>query len=282
MAAPALRGDPRATAIHWAAWSAQLDQHGDRDAIVDVVAAAHERLGLFETALPLLQGRLRDQPGAVDEADVVGRMAHAYRMLGDEPRAREAIDFQLATHEGAPGLTDDIAAIATTMAARDGFLTARAWLAGLRQRANDPTLVRALHRSEIELALGWGTPAQIVQSLSAMPEIASEPTLEPARVRDRHELAVALVRAGRHAEAVGPLRGLIDRTSDPQERDRLAYHLAVAELAQGHEADAVRILERIAGDGTRWGLVARARLHERRLEAALAVLSKRSTKEPTL
>lgn len=282
LAAPALRGDPRTAAIHWYAWSDQLGEHGRREAIVDAVAAAHERLALFDVALPLLQTRLRGGLDAVDEADVVGRMTHAYRMLGDEPRAAEAIDFQLASHPSAPGLLDEIRASAITLAERDGFPTARARLDELRAVTKDAQVLAALQRTEIELALGWGTPAQIVQSLSVVspaPASANEPTLDPVVRRDRHELAVALVRAGRHADAVGPLRAEIDRTADPQERDRLAYHLALAELELGHEADAVRILERIANDGTRWGLVARARLHERRLAAAVATLSSRG-KEP--
>ncbi|HWB77715.1 MAG TPA: hypothetical protein VG755_22265 [Nannocystaceae bacterium] len=283
LAAPALRGDPRQSVIHWEAWSERLGAHAERAAIVDTVAAAHEQLALFDVALPLLQERLRSGPSAVDEADVVGRLAHAYRMQGDLARANEAIDFQVAAHPDAPGLVDEIHALAITTAASDGFPAARARLVELRGKTKNEPLIRALHRSEIELALGWGTPAQIVQCLSSMPaapEAASDPTLDPIGRRDRHELAVALVRAGRHADAVGPLRGLVDRTADPQERDRLAYHLAVAELELGHEADAVRILERIAGDGTRWGLVARARLHERRLADAVALLST-SREEPT-
>jgi hypothetical protein len=95
---------------------------------------------------------------------------------------------------------------------------------------------------------------------------------DPARAQS---FAIALARAGRADEAAPRLRAWIDRTADAEARDRLSYHLALCEIALGHREDADRILGRIAIDGTRWGLVARARLREETLARTVAALEPR-------
>ncbi|MBK8237913.1 MAG: hypothetical protein IPK74_20480 [Deltaproteobacteria bacterium] len=280
MAAPMLRGDPRTSAIHWAAWSERVGQLVAGDAVVDAVAAAHERLGLFDVALPLLKQRLREHPTANAEADIVARLAHAYRMLDDLDRANEAVEFDVAAHPDVPSLPGTIAAIAIAHAERHGLAAGRSLLARYRKHASGAALPRAIDAIDIELVLAWGTPAQIVHVLSAMrsdpqhvetgaPAISADPVTAS---RHRHALAVALVRAGRHAEAEPLLRELAARSRDPVERDRLAYHLGVAELGERHRADAMRIFADVAGHGTRWSSLAKARMHEVRLDDAAAAL----------
>ncbi len=262
--APALRGDPRGTAVHHVRWSVRVDRHADRDRILDVVAAAYTALGLHDRAVPLLRARLRELPGAIDEADVVGRLAHGYRMLGDRVRAHEALDFQVAAHPRAPGLVAELRAEVIATAAEKGLLAARGRMSELKGRTTDSDVRVAISTLGADVAEAWGTPAQIVQALSGMTSDA-----DPARAQS---FAIALARAGRADEAAPRLREWIDRTADPEARDRLSYHLALCEIALGHRGDADRILGRIAIDGTRWGLVARARLREETLARTVAAL----------
>ncbi len=286
---PVLRGDPRGTAIQWDIWSTQLGVLAEHDAITDLVAEAHEQLGLFETALPLLQARLRVQPSPRTEADLVGRVAHIYRMLGDVERASFSVEFQLTAHPDAPGLLPEIAALAVTRCDRDGLAAARSWLADARKRATSASTSLAIDALEDELVLGWGTSAQIVHTLSSASDTslannsATSASMQPTSkdpvtaARHAHALAVALVRVGRHAQAADLLRSLAGRTADPAERDRLAYHLAVAEQGLGHDADAHKILVHISTHGTRFGQLAVARLQEQRLAAAAKRLSEVGT-----
>lgn len=276
VAAPALRGDPRATAIHYLRWGARLAGHPDSDRIDDIVADAHAALGLHARAVPLLRGRLRGMPDSVDEADIVARLAHAYRMLGDRVRAHEALDFQIAAHPGTPGLVAELRAEVIATARANGLATARARIGELRSRTTDADVHAALTTVAADIAEAWGSPAQIVQALSAM---ARDGWDEPeARAQ---AFAIALARAGRSIEAAPLLRAWIDRTADPDARDRLSYHLALCERALGHTADADRILGRIAIDGTRWGLVARARLREQTLAQTVATLAPPAPTETT-
>jgi len=267
IAAPALRGDARRTAVHHLRWGERLEQHADRDRIEDVVAEAYAALGLFDRAVPLLKQRLRALPGPVDEADVVGRLAHAYRMLGDRVRAREALQFQIAAHPRSPGLVPELRADIIALAETSGIAAARARIAELQRGTRDVRVRTALDVIAADVTEAWGTPAQIVQALSTMRGDDDDPT-ERAQA-----FAIALARAGRAEEAAPLLRAWIDRTAAPEARDRLTYHLASCELALGRPQDAERMLARIAIDGTRWGLVARARLRERALAKTVAALS---------
>jgi len=268
---PALRGDPRRTAIHHLRWGSRLDTHADRNRIADIVAEAYTALGLYERAVPLLRARLRDMPDATEEADVVGRLAHGYRMLGDRVRAHEALDFQVAEHPRAPALVPEVRAEVIATASASGLVAARARIAELRARTTDTGVQAALSTLAADVAEAWGTPAQIVQALSAMARDGWD--VPEARA---HAFAIALARAGRAAEAAPLLRTWIDRIADPEARDRLSYHLALCEIALGHGPDADRILARIALDGTRWGLVARARLREQALARTVAALASAS------
>jgi hypothetical protein len=154
------------------------------------------------------------------------------------------------------------------LAASSGLAAARARIDELRRRTDDQALHGMLTTLAADVAEAWGTPAQIVQALSTMTRDGwDDSTTRP------QAFAVALARAGRAAEAAPLLRAWIDRTADPEARDRLTYHLALCELALGHHADADRILGRIAIDGTRWGLVARARLREQALRRTVAALA---------
>jgi tetratricopeptide (TPR) repeat protein len=273
---PALRGDPRGTAIAWERWSAQAEHLDDRDIVTDVVSEAHERLGLFETALPMLQQHLRKIASAADEADLVGRVAHAYRMLGDVERASFAIDFQLGAHADAPGLHAEIEALAITKCATEGLPAARTWLAAARKRAASAATSQAIDAIDDELVLGWGTPAQIVHSLGSSD---GSTTMNPATpdtelaIRNARALAVALVRVGRHAPAAEMLRNLAGRTEDPNERDRLSYYLGVAEQGLGRHDDAQAIFRHISTHGTTFGQLAITRLQEQRLANTVKVLS---------
>lgn len=267
IAGPALHGDLRRTAIHHLRWGARLEGHADRDRIEEIVAAAYTALGLHDRAVPLLRARLRDMPDAAEEADVVGRLAHGYRMLGDRVRAHEALDFQIAAHPRAPALVPEMRAEVIATASASGLAAARARIAELRARTNDTAMHAALATVAADVAEAWGTPAQIVQALSAMARDGWD--APEARAQS---FAIALARAGRADEAAPLLRRWIDRTADPEARDRLSYHLALCEIALGHALDADRILGRIAMDGTRWGLVARARLREEMLARTVAGL----------
>lgn len=273
---PALRGDPRGTAIAWERWSAQAANLDDRDVVTNVVSEAHERLGLFEIALPMLQEHLRKIVSPTDEADLVGRVAHAYRMLGDVERASFAVDFQLGAHAGAPGLRAEIEALAVTKCVTDGLPAARAWLAAVRKRTTSAATSRAIDAIDDELVLGWGTPAQIVHSLGSSDGTT---TMNPATpesaldIRNARALAVALVRVGRNAPAVEMLRNLAGRTEDPGERDRLSYYLGVAEQGLGHLDDAQAIFRHISTHGTTFGQLAITRLQEQRLVSTVKVLS---------
>lgn len=262
--APVLRGDARGTAIHHVRWSGRVERHADRDRILDVVAEAYTSLGLYDRAVPLLRARLRELPDAIDEADVVGRLAHGYRMLGDRVRAHEALDFQIAAHPRAPGLVPELRAEVIATASADGLVAARGRLREMKERTTDTDVHAAVATLGVDVAEAWGTPAQIVQALSGMTA-----EMDPARAQS---FAIALARAGRAAEAAPRLREWIDRTADPEARDRLSYHLALCEIALGHRDDADRILGRIAIDGTRWGLVARARIREEMLARTVAAL----------
>ncbi len=271
---PLLLGDPRATAAAWDRWSTKVGTLAEQDAINDMVAEAHEALGLFEIALPMLQSRLRNSPRPALEADLVGRVAHAYRMLDDVERASFALDFQLAAHPDAPGLVAGIGAIAIRRCVRDGLASARGWLAGARKRAASPATSRAIDDIEAELVLGWGTPAQIVHSLGGESDGTMHPTHDDPVTATRHAraLAVALVRVGRHARGAEMLRELAGRTADPSERDRLSYYLGVAEHGLGHVADADAIFRHISTHGTTYGQLAIARLQERRLQTTVDAL----------
>lgn len=273
---PVLRGDPRGTAIAWERWSAQAAHLDERDVVTNLVSEAHERLGLFETALPMLQEHLRKIVGPTDEADLVGRVAHAYRMLGDVERASFAIDFQLGAHADAPGLRAEIEALAITKCATEGLTEARAWLAAARKRATSAATSQAIDAIDDELVLGWGTPAQIVHSLGSSdgstPMTPATPDT-PLAIRNARALAVALVRVGRHAPAAEMLRNLAGRTEDPNERDRLSYYLGVAEQGLGRTADAEAIFRHISTHGTTFGQLAITRLQEQRLVNTVKVLS---------
>lgn len=276
---PFLLGDPQATAIQWTRWSDRVGDLTAHDEITDVVAEALEQLGLHDQALPLVQARLRTGPPSAIEADLVGRVAHAYRILGDIDRATFAVEFQLDAHAQAPGLADDVAAIAVRRCERDGLASARQWLATARKRTTSAAVTRAIDAIDVDLVLGWGTPAQIVHRLGrddgAQPTM-SDPTLhhDPERdARDARALAVALVRVGRHAAGAEMLRRLAGGTADPAERDRLSYYLGVAEQALGHAADADRIFAHISTHGTTFGQLAIARLQEQRLATAVKALS---------
>jgi hypothetical protein len=284
---PMLQGDRRGTAIHWALWADRRGELTEEQAITDMVSEAHEALGLFDVALPLLQARLRTTPLASAEADLVGRVAHAYRMTGDVERASFAVEFQSETHADAPGLATELTALAVTRCERDGLAPTRTWLAGVRKRAGSAALSRAIDTLDGELLLGWGTPAQIVHSFGGDASHASSrpmPT-DPAttdaealtRTRRAHALAVSLVRVGRHAEATDMLRSLAGRTADPGERDRLAYYLGVAEHALGNTDDAHTIFTHISTHGTTFGQLAIARLQEQRLATAVATLTARTS-----
>jgi tetratricopeptide (TPR) repeat protein len=286
---PMLGGDLRSTAIHWALWSDRRGRLADEQTLTDMVAEAHEKLGLFDVALPLLQERLRTAPVGAVEADLVGRVAHAYRMTSDVARASFAVEFQIETHPAAPGVVDELAALAVTRCERDGLVPTRTWLAAVRERAGTAALSRAIDAIDGELVLGWGTSAQIVHRFSneiggdmlptgthSMPTDATT-TDAATKSRHAHALAVALVRVGRHAEAADKLRALAGRSADPAERDRLAYYLAVAEQALGHEDDAMTIFGHISTHGTTFGQLAIARLQERRLATAVAALGATTT-----
>ncbi|MBX7081631.1 MAG: hypothetical protein K1X88_20685 [Nannocystaceae bacterium] len=276
-AAPALRGDPRTTAIHWAAWHERAGTLTAHDAVLDVVAAAHERLGMFEPAIELLKQRLRSAPGSLREGDIVARLAHDYRMLGDGGRAAEAAQFAATNHPAVPSLPATIAALAIVRCEREGLSGGRTELQRFRDATRDAVLSRALDAIELELALAWGTPVQIVHLLTRDPQghaMATVAHADPVTLtRHRHALAVALVRSGRYAEAAPMLRELSARSTDPLERDRLGYHLGVAELALGHAGDAAKIFAVVSEHGTSWSALAKARRHERRLELAAAALS---------
>ncbi|MFO0635166.1 MAG: hypothetical protein U0168_20155 [Nannocystaceae bacterium] len=276
-AAPALRGDPRTSAIHWTAWHERAGTLTAHDAVLDAVAAAHERLGMFEPAIDLLKQRLRAAPGPLREADIVARLAHAYRMLDEVERAAEAAEFAAANHPTVPSLPTTIAALAIVRCEREGLAGGRALLQRFRDATTDAALTRALDAIELELALAWGTPAQIVHLLTRDPAghaMSAAVQADPVtQTRHRHALAVALVRSGRYAEAAPMLRELSARSTDPLERDRLGYHLGVAELALGHAGDAAKIFSVVAEHGTSWSALAKARRHERRLELAAAALA---------
>ncbi len=269
IAAPVVLGDPRGTAVAHVAWGDRIGKHLGRDRLLDQIAEAYSTLGLFDRALPLLQERLRSGPVGVEEADIVERIAIGFQRQGDHARAREAVEFQLVNHPAAPQLIETIRAL-TIERAKNAFEEGRAEVARLRKRSASRALAAALDRLDAELALAWGTPSQQSAALSRLEQAA----ITQGRAPDDFgsglagELGVALARSGRSKEAGVRLRALIDRTADAEARDRLAYHLAHAELALGHTADAERILQRIAGNGTRWGQVARVRLAERRLAAA--------------
>lgn len=276
---PALRDDPRGTVIQWNRWNETLDATAGREQLLDIVSAAHERLGLFDEALPLLQEQLRTVAHPADEAEFVGRMIHAYRMLGDLERAGFAIEFQSMTHPTAPGLVPEIAANVIGRALRDGLGPARVWLGTVRGRAGSPAQARALEAIDAELVLAWGTPAQIVQRLSPHSNGEPNPLMvhhsEDPITATRHAraLAVALTRTGRHDAAVVALRDLAGRTADPAERDRLSYYLAVAEAALGNDDDARKIHRYVASHGTFYSRLSTLRLQEERLANAAKVLA---------
>lgn len=276
---PALRGDPRGAVIQWNRWKETLDDTAGREQLVDIISAAHETLGLFDEALPLLQERLRTVAHPADEAELVGRMIHAYRMLGDLERAGFAIEFQSMTHPTAPGLVPEIAANVIGRAGRDGLGPARVWLGTVRKRAGTPEQARALEAIDAELVLAWGTPAQIVQRLSPSSDGEPNPLMlhhsEDPITATRHAraLAVALTRTGRHAAAVVALRELAGRTADPAERDRLSYYLAVAEAALGNVDDARKIHGHVASHGTFYSRLSTLRLQEERLANAAWALA---------
>lgn len=285
---PMLQGDLRGTAIHWTLWADRRGLLVDEQTITDMVAEAHEALGLFDVALPLLQARLRTTPTGAAEADLVGRVAHAYRMTGDVERASFSVEFQIEGHPDAPALATELAALAVSRCERDGLAPTRVWLAGVRKRAGTASLSRAIHELDGELVLGWGTPAQIVHSFgsdattASIQPMSTDPTHSAdaeatTRTRQAHALAVALVRVGRYAEATDMLRSLAGRTADPGERDRLAYYLGVAEQALGNTEDARTIFNHIKAHGTTFGQLAIARLQEQRLAAAVATLTARTS-----
>src|SRR5690606_39265378 len=85
--------------------------------------------------------------------------------------------------------------------------------------------------------------------------------------RREPQLALALARSGRPGEAAPLLRKWAGRTTDPEARDKLAYHLALVELSLGHERDADKILRLLSSAGTQYGLIARAHVRGRELDA---------------
>jgi tetratricopeptide (TPR) repeat protein len=283
---PALRGDPRGTVIQWNRWKDSLDEAAGREQLVDLVSASHEALGLFDEALVLLQERLRTISRPADEAELIGRMIHAYRMLGDIERAAYAIEFQSMTHPSAPGLVPEIAAHAISRAARDGLGPARVWLGSVRSRAGSPVEARALEAIDAELVLAWGTPAQIVQRLSPNADGEPTPLMQPhsndpiTATRHARALAVALVRTGRHAAAAPALRELAGRTADPAERDRLSYYLALAEAGLGNADDARTIHRHVASHGTFYSRLSTLRLQEERLAKAVSALESATGSAP--
>lgn len=264
---PATSGEPFAAVVQFRAWSAELEDHPEYDAIARVVAESYLELGLHAPAIPLLRRQLSAFPDASAEAEVLTQLAESYHAIGDLEHEIEVVRFMVAQHPSAPGTARAVRDVTLHTWTERGLDGARTLAANLRRSTRRDEVQRAAFAAEIELLAAEGTPAQLVQVLESMRAIGfDDPELrEP-------QLAMALARDGRAAQAEPKLRDWINRSTDPERRDEMAYLLANAEIALGRDRDADRILEALGQHATDWGRVARARLRERALERLVSGL----------
>jgi hypothetical protein len=261
------RGDMRTLAATARGFAAEIAEHEARDLLEELAATAYLALGLGAPASDLLRNRLRQPRDAAEEARIVFALARAAALNGDLSRWTEIVAFAAKHHARHPGATGAVRDCVVATHARLGPPAALDLLERLRPTFVDPDSRRAMAALEVDLRLAAEDPAPLLQALRRL----EREGFDVPDVR-RRQLALAWAQAGHHAVATTALRAEIGRTADPEARDELGYALATAELALGHGPDADRILEVLAGHGTRWGSIARVLRRERSLQAITQAL----------
>jgi hypothetical protein len=261
------RGDARTIAATATGFAAEIAAHEAHDLLEELAAAAYLALGLGEPASKLLRSRLRQPRDPAEEARIVFGLARAAALDGNLSRWAEIVAFAAKHHSRHPEAIRAVRDCVVATHGRQGPAAALDLLERLRPAFGEPDGRRAMAALEVDLRLAAHSPAPLLQALRRL----EREGFDVPDVR-RRQLALAWAQAGHHAVAATALRAEIGRTADPEVRDELGYALATAELALGHGPDADRILEVLAGHGTRWGSIARVLRRERSLQAITQAL----------